>query len=111
MKKLTRKQLRSILLKEATTIAEESAPQTLLNAFKKQEEIYEKAYNEGGLVHMAKQMIIELPLISMKAGYDLLTDESFTSEFSKKLDDEGFGVAYTFWLESLYEKMGYPINS
>ena len=106
MKKLNRRGLRSILLKELRLVNEESGVDAFLKTLKKQKEEYARVADQEGIMAMAFSMFVGLPSEAIIGGAKLLADDSFRSKLESKYNNEGFEQAYVFWTNSLSSAAG-----
>ena len=108
MKKLNRRQLRSVLLNEFKVLNEESGRDALKKFLKKQDAEYMRVAKDEGIIGMAFSMVVGLPLECIIAASKLLSDDNFRAELESKYDmtPEGLEAAYVFWLDSLANEMG-----
>lgn len=106
MKKLNRRQLRSMLLKELRSINEESGLDAFLKTLEKQKAEYERVANSEGVMAMVASMLVGIPSEAIVGMLELLADKSFRSELESKYDNEGFEQAYVFWVNALSKEVG-----
>ena len=106
MKKLNRKNLRSVLLEEMRVLSEETGIVALRKFLKKQDDEYKRVAKQDGITAMAFSMLIGLPLEAMIGGGKLLADDKFRAELESKYDNEGIEQAYVLWINSLSKATG-----
>lgn len=106
MKKLNRRQIRSVLLKELRSINEETGPDALQNFLHKQDDEYKRVAKQDGVIAMAFAMLIGLPTEAMVGGGKLLADDTFRAELEAKYNEEGLEQAYVHWINSLSKATG-----
>lgn len=107
MKKLNRRRLRTVLLREFKTLREQSETRAALSKVsKKADQEYDRAYKEGGIVGLAFSMIIGLPLESMIAAGKLLSSPEVRQELEKVYTSEGVDAAYAMWLDMMTKEAG-----
>jgi len=107
MKKLSRRRLRTVLLREFKTLKEQSESRVAISKLsKKADQEYERAYREGGVVGLAFSMIIGLPLESMIAAGKLLSSPEVRQKLEKVYESEGVDTAYAMWLDMMTKEVG-----
>ena len=106
MKRLNRRSLRTVLLREFKSLNEQAGMEAALNSLERQKNEYERVAKQDGVVAALFSMMVGLPLEGMIAASKLLADDQFRSELESKYDSEGAEAAYAHWINALTDETG-----